>query len=76
VIVIVAAVVAVMIRAVVNFVAFLNVAVLWWAFVWVVVFHHPWIAERPEDKGTMIGNYSLAEGASRFRRPEFSATPL
>jgi hypothetical protein len=65
-----------MIRAVVKIEAFLNVTVLRWAFVWVVVFHSPWIAERPADKGTRIGNYSLAEGTSRFRRPEFSATPL
>jgi len=39
-----------MTRAVEKIVAFLNVTVLRWAFVWIVVFHHPWIAERPEDK--------------------------
>jgi hypothetical protein len=65
-----------MIRAVVKIEAFLNVTVLRWAFVWVVVFHHPWIAERLADKGTRIGNYSLAEGASRFRMPEFSVTSM
>jgi hypothetical protein len=65
-----------MIRAVVKIVTFLNVTVLRWAFVLVVVFHRPWIAERAEDTDTRIGNYSLAEGASRFRRPEFSAMPL
>ena len=65
-----------MLRAVVKIEAFLNVTVLRVGFVWVVVFHNPWIGERPADEGTRIGNYSLAEGASRFRRPEFSATPL